>query len=78
MTDCVSLAEPMTLMPDMSAQAYLSVALAHARSFAMAEPWRGLLHQLTMELECQSAKLRDLELQNRRLLEPGLTVLDCF
>ncbi|CAE7906452.1 hypothetical protein AK812_SmicGene19298 [Symbiodinium microadriaticum] len=35
----------------------------------MAEPWRGLLHQLSTELERQSAKLRDLELQNKRLLE---------
>ena len=41
-------------------------------SSAMAEPWRGLLHQLSTELERQSAKLRDLELQNKRLLAPSL------
>ena len=41
----------------------------------MAEPWRGLLHQLSTELERQSAKLRDLELQNKRLLEPSLNLV---
>mmetsp|Transcript_61078 Transcript_61078/g.126486 ORF Transcript_61078/g.126486 Transcript_61078/m.126486 type:complete len:692 (+) Transcript_61078:64-2139(+) len=35
----------------------------------MTERWRDILHQLSSELERQSAKLRDLEIENERLRE---------
>ena len=38
----------------------------------MQERWRELLSQLSGELEKQSAKLRDLEYQNRQLLDTGM------
>ena len=38
----------------------------------MQERWRELLSQLSAELEQQSTKLRDLEYQNRQLLDTGM------
>eukprot|EP00438_Fugacium_kawagutii_P027970 Skav216360 [mRNA] locus=scaffold3700:42522:47106:+ [translate_table: standard] len=37
----------------------------------MTERWRDLLAQLGHELDQQSARIKDLELQNRQLLDPG-------
>ena len=39
----------------------------------MTERWRDILHQLSSELERQSAKLRDLEIENERLREGRLS-----
>jgi hypothetical protein len=36
----------------------------------MTERWRELLAQLSHELDLQAARLKDLELQNRQLLDP--------
>lgn len=36
----------------------------------MTERWRDLLAQLGHELDQQSARIKDLELQNRQLLDP--------
>ena len=50
-----------------------SFTISHVHGFfspAMTERWRELLAQLSHELDLQAARLKDLELQNRQLLEP--------
>jgi hypothetical protein len=50
-----------------------SFTISHVHVFfspVMTERWRELLAQLSHELDLQAARLKDLELQHRQLLDP--------